>query len=62
LRRSEETAAHAASLSNSLFPEKEPQERVIGAMSFLGRYGTQLLLTLYDAAKTVCPDHQVVYL
>lgn len=62
LRRSEETAAHAASLSNSLFPQKEPQERVIGAMSFLGRYGTQLLLTLYDAAKTGCPDHQVVYL
>ncbi|HYA96144.1 MAG TPA: bacillithiol biosynthesis cysteine-adding enzyme BshC [Terriglobales bacterium] len=62
LRRSEETAAHAASLGNSLFPEKEPQERVIGAMSFLGRYGMQLLLTLYDAAKTGCPDHQVVYL
>jgi len=62
LRRSEETATHAASISKSLFPEKEPQERVIGAMSFLGRYGTQLLLTLYDAAKTGCPDHQVVYL
>jgi len=62
LRRSEETAAQAASLSNSLYPQKEPQERVIGAMSFLGRYGAQLLLTLYDAAKTGCPDHQVVYL
>lgn len=62
LRHSEETAAHAASLSNSLFPQKEPQERVIGAMSFLARYGTQLLLTLYDAARTSCPDHQVVYL
>jgi bacillithiol biosynthesis cysteine-adding enzyme BshC len=62
LRRSEETAAHAASLSNALFPQKEPQERVIGAMSFLGRYGTQLLLTLYDVAKTGCPDHQVVFL
>jgi bacillithiol biosynthesis cysteine-adding enzyme BshC len=62
LRRSEETAAHAAALSHALIPQKEPQERVIGAMSFLGRYGTQLLLTLYDAAKTGCPDHQVVYL
>ena len=62
LRRNEETAAHAALLSNSLYPEKEPQERVIGAMSFLGRYGTQLLLTLYDAAKMGCPDHQVIYL
>jgi len=62
LRRSEETAAHAAALSNALFPEKEPQERIVGAMSFVGRYGTQLLLALYDAAKTGCPDHQVVYL
>ncbi len=62
LRRSEETASHAALLTNSLYPGKEPQERVIGAMSFLGRYGTQLLLTLYDAAKTGCPDHQVIYL
>ena len=62
LRRSEETASQAALLSNSLYPGKELQERVIGAMSFLGRYGTQLLLTLYDAAKTGCPDHQVLYL
>jgi bacillithiol synthase len=62
LRRNEETGAHAALLSNSLYPEKEPQERVIGAMSFLARYGTQLLLTLYDAAQTACPDHQLLYL
>jgi bacillithiol biosynthesis cysteine-adding enzyme BshC len=62
LRRSEETAVHATLLSNSLYPDKQPQERVIGAMSFLGRYGTQLLLTLYEAAQTGCPDHQVIYL
>jgi len=62
LRRNEETSAHALALSNSLYPEKEPQERVTGALSFLGRYGKNLLLTLYDAAKTGCPDHQVVYL
>jgi bacillithiol biosynthesis cysteine-adding enzyme BshC len=61
LRRNEETAAHAALLSNSLYPGKELQEREVGAMSFLGRYGTQLLLMLYDSAKTACPDHQVVY-
>lgn len=62
LRRNDETAAHAALLSNSLYPGKELQEREIGAMSLLGRYGTQLLLTLYDSAKTACPDHQVLYL
>ena len=62
LRRSEELAAHAAVLSNSLYPDKELQERVVGAISFLARYGPQLLTTLYDAVKSECPDHQVVYL
>ena len=61
-RRTEIHATHAAAISNSLFPGKEPQEREIGGISFLARYGTQLLLTLYDAAQTVCPDHQVVHL
>lgn len=61
-RRTEIHATHAAAISNSLFPGKELQERVIGGVSFLARYGTELLLTLYDAAQTVCPDHQVIHL
>jgi bacillithiol biosynthesis cysteine-adding enzyme BshC len=61
-RRMEIQATHASAISNSLFPGKELQEREIGGISFLARYGQQLLLTLYDAAQTVCPDHQVVYL
>jgi bacillithiol biosynthesis cysteine-adding enzyme BshC len=62
LRRSEDQAAHSELLISSLYPEKGLQEREIGAISLLARYGTQLLLTLYDAAQTSCPDHQVVYL
>ncbi|MBV9608058.1 MAG: bacillithiol biosynthesis BshC, partial [Acidobacteria bacterium] len=61
-RRTEIHATHATAISNSLFPGKELQEREIGGISFVARYGTQLLLTLYDAAQTACPDHQVVYL
>ena len=47
-------ATHASAISNSLFPGKELQEREVGGISFLARYGQQLLLTLYDAAQTVC--------
>lgn len=61
LRRGEELATHAETLISSLYPEKGLQEREIGAISFLARYGTQLLLTLYDAAQTACPDHQVAH-
>jgi uncharacterized protein YllA (UPF0747 family) len=62
LRQSEEQARHADALITSLYPGKELQERVIGGVSFLSRYGTQLLLRLYDVAQTCCPDHQVIYL
>jgi bacillithiol biosynthesis cysteine-adding enzyme BshC len=62
LRQSEEQARHADALITSLYPGKELQERVIGGVSFLARYGTQLLLRLYDVAQTCCPDHQIVYL
>ncbi len=62
LRRGEEQAAHSEMLVSCLYPEKGLQEREIGAISLLARHGTQLLLTLYDAAQTSCPDHQVVYL
>lgn len=62
LRQNEEQARHADALITSLYPGKELQERVIGGVSFLTRYGTQFLLRLYDVAQTCCPDHQVIYL
>jgi bacillithiol biosynthesis cysteine-adding enzyme BshC len=62
LRQSEEQARHAEALMAALQPGKELQERVIGGVSFLSRYGTQLLLRLYDVAQTCCPDHQVIFL
>ena len=62
LRRSEDQARHADELINALYPNKNLQEREIAGISYLARYGTQLLLRLYDAAQTSCPDHQVVSL
>ncbi len=62
LRRGEDQARHAAELSAALFPNKNLQEREIAGISYVARHGSQLLLRLYDAAQTSCPDHQVVYL
>jgi bacillithiol biosynthesis cysteine-adding enzyme BshC len=62
LRRNEEVRKHADWLSSVLFPNKNLQEREIAGISFLARYGRGLLQTLYQAAKSDCPDHQVIYL
>ena len=62
LRRSEDQARHADELANALYPHKNLQEREVAGISYLARHGTQLLLRLYDAAQTSCPDHQIIYL
>jgi bacillithiol biosynthesis cysteine-adding enzyme BshC len=62
LRRSELLARHAEEISASLYPHKDLQERSIGGVSFMARYGRELLLRLYDAATLECPGHQVIAL
>ncbi len=60
LRRSDEISRHAAELLTAIYPDKNLQEREVGAAYFLGRYGTQLLLRLYDAIQPDCLEHQVI--
>ncbi len=62
LRRSEQLARHADEIMASLYPHKDLQERTIGGISFLARYGPGLLLRLYDAASLGCPGHQIITL
>jgi len=62
LHRQEELSRHAAQLISCLFPNKTLQEREVAGLSFVARYGPQLLLQLYDAIQTNCPDHQVLCL
>ncbi|MGH9580696.1 MAG: bacillithiol biosynthesis cysteine-adding enzyme BshC, partial [Terriglobales bacterium] len=62
LRHSELMERHAEEIMASLFPHKELQERGIGGISFLARYGTELLLRLYDAAQPECAGHQIIHL
>jgi bacillithiol biosynthesis cysteine-adding enzyme BshC len=51
---------HAEILSQSLFPNKGLQERTIGGIYFLARYGQDLLHQLYETIHSNCHDHQVV--
>lgn len=55
-------ARHAEILSQSLYPGKELQERAIGGVYFLARYGKDLLGELYDSIQPDCHDHQIVEL
>ena len=61
-RRSGEVEQHVRVIADSLFPHKTLQERQVAGISFVARYGTELLLKLFDAAELRCPDHQLVRL
>ena len=61
-QKGELVARKAEYLSNSLYPEKGLQERGVGAIYFLARYGEALLRDVYDAIHTDCHDHQILEL
>jgi bacillithiol synthase len=62
LRRSEVIAGHAAQLGAALMPDGVLQERVIGGITFLARYGGEWIETLRPAVETSCPDHKIIRL
>ena len=62
LQKGELVSRHAETLSQALYPEKGLQERSIGGIYFLARYGHDLLHQLYDAIQSDCNDHQIVEL
>lgn len=59
-RRNSELQRHADELSTLLFPNKELQEREIGALYFLLKYGTALVGRLKDLLQQGCLEHQVL--
>ena len=60
LRRIEVLGRHAAMISNALYPKKNLQEREVGGIYFLARYGSNFLRKMYDAVRPDCLDHQLV--
>jgi len=61
-QRNEVVTRHAEALNNVLYPDKVLQEREIGGVSFVARYGPSLLQDLYATIHTDCHDHQVITL
>lgn len=61
-QKSELVTRHGHLLSGALFPDKGLQERAVGGISFLARYGWDLLHQLYETIHTDCHDHQIVEL
>jgi bacillithiol synthase len=53
---------HAAAIMLSLYPDGHLQERLLGGVWFLARYGDALPSLLVDHAAQECPGHRVVYL
>jgi bacillithiol biosynthesis cysteine-adding enzyme BshC len=53
---------HADALTLNLFPDGHPQERLLGGVWFVARYGDGLIERLVDEAKNLCPGHIVIRL
>jgi bacillithiol biosynthesis cysteine-adding enzyme BshC len=60
--KGELVSRHAEGLSQALYPNKVLQERSIGGIYFLARYGNELLHQLFDTINSSCHDHQIVEL
>jgi bacillithiol biosynthesis cysteine-adding enzyme BshC len=59
-RKNTEVLRHADELITALYPNKELQEREIGAAYFLLKYGQGVLEHIKAAIRTGCGEHQVV--
>jgi uncharacterized protein YllA (UPF0747 family) len=61
-RRNELMERHIDAMSNSLFPEKRQQERMLNISFFVSRYGLSLIPRLTERLSLDSREHQVVEL
>ncbi len=62
LQREGSIRRHVDTLYFNLFPDRHPQERTIGGVAYLARYGTALLSTLVEQATPDCTGHKAIWL
>lgn len=62
LRREQTLGRDAGLIALNLFPNRHPQERVLGAAWFLARYGDALPELLVEQAGQQCPGHKAIWL
>ncbi len=58
--RNEVVTRHADALSHALYPNKALQEREVAGISFVARYGRELLANVYHTIHPDCHDHQII--
>ena len=61
-QKGELVSRHAETISEAIYPDKGLQERGVGGIYYLARYGGDLLHQLYETIHTDCHDHQVIEL
>jgi bacillithiol synthase len=59
-QKTELVARHAEILSALLYPDKGLQERGIGGIYYIARYGNDLMQQLHEAIHSDCHDHQIL--
>jgi bacillithiol biosynthesis cysteine-adding enzyme BshC len=59
-RRNEEIARHVRDLTEMLYPQRGLQERTLGGVYFMAKYGAKFLHDLYETIQPDCHDHQVI--
>ena len=62
LRREQALGRDAGLIALNLFPDRHPQERVLGAAWFFSRYGERLPGLLVEQAGQQCPGHKAIWL
>ncbi len=62
LQKEQSLRRHVDAMYLALYPERHLQERVVGAIYFLSRYGNGLVDTLVEHAAQECPGHKAIYL
>ncbi len=62
LRQDQTLGRDAGLIALNLFPNRHPQERILGAAWFLSRYGDALPELLVEHAGQQCPGHKAIWL
>jgi bacillithiol biosynthesis cysteine-adding enzyme BshC len=62
LRQDQTLSRDAGLIALNLFPNRHPQERLLGAAWFLARYGDSLPELLVEHAGQQCPGHKAIWL
>jgi bacillithiol biosynthesis cysteine-adding enzyme BshC len=62
LRKQQTLSRDAGLIALNLFPDRHPQERLLGAAWFLSRYGEALPALLVEQAGQQCPGHKAIWL